>query len=1534
MRLILGLALSMALGLAGGARAETPLFDRMHAAVEGLGCENPSLRNSLEFTLLMLSAYGGQPVEVQANTGRYTLVEFISSGKRLVRLKNGRAIVEEILTANRAVSERMLADLETRAPNMCQVLKLMQRRQLKEVVEKQQTWRDYYQPHAALAQLALRMHGCGGGVADGLFGKGSRAAWARAGMRDLGETGLPMPGEVAALWTRLEQGQACGAERGDLSALREVAFQCLGRSAYGMKAREAGWALGAVRDAQAFGDLAGAVWPICRAEMVQPMTKGQPETAPAQTFLRAALAQMAETATGPAQARAAALRAALAEGSEPGEWERPPEGGAVELAPILRAAGADLFLGQAGMPVARDLGGWLLVDGPDYGSKAAGVQAGIAAGLFAGSVSAELQAAMATMMQPSGREAPPALPEDAAQRVRQLLAEGGPYGQSVAGYVTPAEGFSTTGGAWLDIGVDIEGISGLVALADAAQADAGARDVLLAEGDGTALTAVGVLLGEGNTRLGADLALSQDLLRAAAEKGNPYAAYRLALAAEVGLGRDAPDLAGAERLYRQAAQLGQPAAAMRLASWAIEGRLAADPGQQAAWLRQGLGLNREAQVQGAAAPLMQMIRHAPGAFEAGPLAQVVQELADLSAQQNTGFSYGRSSLAMELAQGYAGRVPGALTDPAKAAFWYRRAGSEGRGPLVRLLAARPDLAQTPDELRALADGSLFALYLVSPSAGAFRQALAAQCPTDVQGRDHDCISFMAEAALGALPGEGAGALLEPAHDWLAAAAAAEAVALAAPAQESGDIWAFRPKETGAIRAYARVLAFYGDYAQARAVLAPARSLRSMADASDAVDEITDAAFRRAVARYVKGGDAASWAPVEALLQDLAARGDEAADQFLDMARIGAQAPAVAGDLGAARAQFALAETYGAGEGLGFAARRLSVLEQAAGDTGRAAELEMLAFGADVQRHALTELRLGRLHATMGRVCSLSRSSERLFALDQPDVALVLAKQAVNELQGMRAQLRGLPEKLQMCFRDSVANHYRWLADLFIARDRPAEATAVLAMLKSFETFEFLGQDEKYRGISLDRLPLTGQEQDLLGELAEVLAPTVTAQSLERRALLLAQRGGTLEPAQEARLGELNAALAQARTAREADLARLAQAAGAANRAARVEAIDNSKSMKALLRRAYDGKAAAVHFVVLPERMGAVLTTANSERVFTWDRLGDAPFSESALNRQIADLRALLRDPARDPLAASKGMLELLMPPQMRAELADARVETLIVSADRQLRYLPFAALYDGERFLVEQYDIVNITEAPGMGGADLGGVIEMAGFGTSRAWHGFSALPGVQAELQALMGAGALFQGAPQLDEAFTRDRLAQSLVFADGAGVVHLASHFKLSDSEADSFLLLGDGGRLSIRDIKQGLGMDLDFTEVALLTLSACETGFGGAQADGRELESFAAIAQQEGAASVVATLWPVADRSTARFMALFYGAIVQGGMAPRAALSAAQRAFLAGADTVIARDPDRSGTPLRARAARSDLGARHPFYWAPFVSMEGSA
>jgi CHAT domain-containing protein len=100
---------------------------------------------------------------------------------------------------------------------------------------------------------------------------------------------------------------------------------------------------------------------------------------------------------------------------------------------------------------------------------------------------------------------------------------------------------------------------------------------------------------------------------------------------------------------------------------------------------------------------------------------------------------------------------------------------------------------------------------------------------------------------------------------------------------------------------------------------------------------------------------------------------------------------------------------------------------------------------------------------------------------------------------------------------------------------------------------------------------------------------------------------------------------------------------------------------------------------------------------------------------------------------------------------------------------------------------------------------------------------------------------------------------------------------------------------------------------------------------VESFGALAQMNGASSVMATLWPVADEATASIMQSFYTHMVQGKMTKADALRAAQIEAIHGMKPGTG---DVRGALSLAAApmatASPTAPSSHPYFWSPFVLM----
>lgn len=332
-----------------------------------------------------------------------------------------------------------------------------------------------------------------------------------------------------------------------------------------------------------------------------------------------------------------------------------------------------------------------------------------------------------------------------------------------------------------------------------------------------------------------------------------------------------------------------------------------------------------------------------------------------------------------------------------------------------------------------------------------------------------------------------------------------------------------------------------------------------------------------------------------------------------------------------------------------------------------------------------------------------------------------------------------------------------------------------------------------------------------------------------------------------------------------------------------------------------------------------------------------PVGRAQLDRAVQAYRQIL-EARREPLAAAQGLHQLLIAPVAEA-LRKARATTLMLALDGQLRYLPFAALHDGQGWLAERYALaLYTTAAPAALTAVPAARWRAAAFGSSLGGQGLPSLPFVRGELEAIVRDPALktqgsLPGVIRLDRQFTAEALRNTL--RERHNVVHMASHFSFRPGDAvESFLLLGDGSRLSLVALASS---DYRFDQVDLVTLSACRTGLGSEDSLGQEVEGMGTLLQAQGASAVLASLWSVDDGSTADFMKGLYALREQRGLSRAEALRAVQLSFIRGNSGAATGDSARRGATrpgdgLAPPVARADPSRpwAHPYHWAPFILM----
>ncbi len=534
---------------------------------------------------------------------------------------------------------------------------------------------------------------------------------------------------------------------------------------------------------------------------------------------------------------------------------------------------------------------------------------------------------------------------------------------------------------------------------------------------------------------------------------------------------------------------------------------------------------------------------------------------------------------------------------------------------------------------------------------------------------------------------------------------------------------------------------------------------------------------------------------------------------------------------------------------------------------------------------------------------------------QASEAIFFGKQAVAEIEQERRSLVGAEQRYDTGFlRDKVAA-YRGVADWLMESGRLDEGLAVLQLMKREELSDF-GVRDAAAG-EMRRVELTGEEALLSDRYREAMN-AVEAASDEVAHLSRLEEAGRISPVEQ---DHLNALLAGVSSAEGARAGRIEQLLGLASGSpAALAPRSAALTAPALAREArlFGRDAAFAVYLLTADHLRVLVNAGGHQAEFV------TPLDSAQLQQDIGHF---LDDTAhrRDPGTHSAALYELML--RHVDEFAAANhAHRLVLWLDGALRYVPVAALRDGQRYLIDKYVIQIYTPASGRDVRSTPGAAAptVRGLGVTQAIGGFAALPAVADELCFVVdgpieglksndgacpsparGKGAL-AGEGFADAAFTEERLRELLAVPGAFSVLHIGTHFRLRPGNAlRSYLLLGDGSQLTLDAISS-----LSFQGLDLVTLSACQTGLGGARSDdGREIEGLSALVQRRGAGEVIASLWPVEDASTAELMRTLYKTFSATHGDAALALQRAQQALRL-----------RHGLDGRARA--------DPYYWAGFV------
>jgi CHAT domain-containing protein len=576
----------------------------------------------------------------------------------------------------------------------------------------------------------------------------------------------------------------------------------------------------------------------------------------------------------------------------------------------------------------------------------------------------------------------------------------------------------------------------------------------------------------------------------------------------------------------------------------------------------------------------------------------------------------------------------------------------------------------------------------------------------------------------------------------------------------------------------------------------------------------------------------------------------------------------------------------------------------------AAVLERLGEPADAFRARAHSLAILAIHAfppePSWRI--LAAHSEALRRANEPAAAILFAKKAVNAIQRIRGDIAELDDALQQAFLTDKLQVYRMLAELLVDEGRLLEASEVLRLLKEEEFREFTHRDAGVAGKEA-QLPLSDLERQIAERIDGQLSAVVAAAKAVRQAS--APSRASQRTSDDERRARLRQELAVANENFERFLAMLPHSLRSRARELRGTNAEQQNALHIALQT--QPHAALLQYVVGPTHLSIIVTVPGR----TWSV--KRPVPEAVLYARIRVLRELIAGRSAVEAAAQALYQDLLAP--IANELESTGVTTLLLSLDGPLRYIPFAVLHDGERFLIEKYAIASI---PHFGSVGAGGVVNaraarIGGLGVTKGSARFNMkpLPAVRQELYGIIADGTrkgLISGEAHLDDAFTAMRLRE--LVAQGLPKLHIATHFQFRPgSERHSFLLLGNDSPLTLEEIRR---MELPLHHIQLLTLSACQTAVSeGRNGNGIEINGLATMLANKGARNVVATLWQVADASTAHLMQEFYRQLLASAHGDIAhALRGAQLTLLHGQSTT-SKSTDYS----------------HPYFWAPFIVLHNS-
>jgi CHAT domain-containing protein len=325
-------------------------------------------------------------------------------------------------------------------------------------------------------------------------------------------------------------------------------------------------------------------------------------------------------------------------------------------------------------------------------------------------------------------------------------------------------------------------------------------------------------------------------------------------------------------------------------------------------------------------------------------------------------------------------------------------------------------------------------------------------------------------------------------------------------------------------------------------------------------------------------------------------------------------------------------------------------------------------------------------------------------------------------------------------------------------------------------------------------------------------------------------------------------------------------------------------------------------------------------------------NNTRLHRSVAKLRNLVKFGVEDRILAGFKELNDILEPGFQDVFKD--YDNVIVIPHGPLHFIPFDALTDGEKFIVERA-VLHYSPSASVyyyATKDIVAPEKKNLLGMALGEHEIDehpGLPGTSMELNQVA------QFYPDNNLVF-EDEITEEYFkkHAEEYELIHLASHGVFNRNKPGrSYILMTpsgeDDGKLMVDEIYD---MELN---AHLVALSACETGLGDLS-EGDELVGLSRAFLYAGTSAIIVSLWKVDDISTSILMTRMHQ-LIEAGMSPDNALAEAKR-------SLIVKENIRQSSQLRGAERviwhpqinevvnADDNKHTSPYYWAPFIIIGG--